>query len=54
MLDYPNDFVPVVSTRVDPTSPAPVDPIKVVDKMALNAQLAHSYVLELMDRARIS
>ena len=63
MLDYPSDFVPVVSTRPLPAGAEPlpagadpvnVDPIKVVDKTALNAQLAHSYVLELMDRARIS
>lgn len=30
------------------------DPIQVVDKSALNAQLAQSYVTELMDRARIA
>ena len=56
MLDYPSDFVPVVSTRPPPAGadPVKVDPIKVVDKTALNAQLAHTYVLELMDRARIS
>jgi hypothetical protein len=32
----------------------PADPIQVVDKSALNAQLAQSYVTELMDRARLA
>jgi hypothetical protein len=60
ILDYPSEFVPVVSRRPaartpDPgTTGAPQDPIQVVDKSALNAQLAQSYVTELMDRARIS
>ena len=60
ILDYPSEFVPVVSRRVSSTAEAatkakpPTDPIQVVDKSALNAQLAQSYVTELMDRARIS
>jgi hypothetical protein len=60
ILDYPGEFVPVVSRRAasrtqDPTvTGAAQDPIQVVDKSALNAQLAQSYVTELMDRARIS
>jgi hypothetical protein len=60
ILDYPSEFVPVVSRRTGPATQAgttaepPKDPIQVVDKSALNAQLAQSYVTELMDRARIS
>ena len=59
ILDYPSEFVPVVTRRTAPVSPAAVeveptqDPIQVVDKSALNAQLAQSYVTELMDRVRI-
>src|SRR5208337_3958951 len=40
MLDYPNNFVPVVSSQTDLSSPAAAEPVKVVDKAALNAQLA--------------
>ena len=72
LLDYPSDFVPVVSLRPDSARaplariapaggvPQPADsalqsdPVAVVDKAALNAQLAQSYVIELMDRARIA
>jgi hypothetical protein len=60
ILDYPSEFVPVVSSRAafrtqDPSvMGAAQDPIQVVDKSALNAQLAQSYVTELMDRARIA
>jgi len=60
ILDYPSEFVPVVSRRVTPTTLDPSEseklrePIQVVDKSALNAQLAQSYVTELMDRARIA
>jgi Domain of unknown function (DUF4062) len=60
ILDYPSEFVPVVSRRASSTTLAavptqlPPDPIQVVDKSALNAQLAQSYITELMDRARIS
>jgi hypothetical protein len=60
ILDYPSEFVPVVPRRAVRTASGPAgpepsrDPIKVVDKSALNAQLAHSYVTELMDLARIT
>jgi len=58
ILDYPSEFVPVVSRpRTGPVAVGvepPRDPIQVVDKSALNAQLAQSYVTELMDRARIA
>jgi hypothetical protein len=54
LLDYPNDYVPVLtrhaSTAVGATALERVD---VMDKRALNARLARSYVVELMDRARI-
>jgi hypothetical protein len=54
LLDYPNDYVPVL-TRNSPTKdkkPA-TERVDVVDKAALNARLARSYLVELMDRARI-
>jgi hypothetical protein len=58
LLDYPNDFVPVVTKRGDllPTMAieSVKESVKVVDKASLNAQLAQSYVIELMDRARIT
>jgi len=56
LLDYPGEFVPVV-TRTHPPDPAKspsVEQIDVLDKTALNARLARSYLVELMDRARIS
>jgi hypothetical protein len=50
-------FRAVVSKTAAPAAanadPALPDRINVVDKSALNAQLAQSYVTELMDRARI-
>jgi len=60
ILDYPSEFVPVVSRG--PTSnavgsiaaPPQLGKIQVVDKSALSAQLAQSYVTELMDRSRIT
>jgi hypothetical protein len=60
ILDYPSEFVPVMVRRASPASQAvrpfvPLgDLIQLVDKSALNAQLAESYVTELMDRARIA
>jgi hypothetical protein len=54
LLDYPNDYVPVL-TRHEPASegePA-TERVDVVDKGALNARLARNYLVELMDRARI-
>lgn len=59
ILDYPCDFVPVLSRKQVPADVGVAvtetlrDPIQVVDKSALNAQLSQSYVTELMDRARI-
>jgi len=56
ILDYPSELVPVVSrqTTASTRTESPPDPIQVVDKSALNAQLAQSYVTELMGRARIA
>ncbi len=54
LLDYPNDYVPVL-TRHDPATegqPA-TERVDVVDKSALNERLARSYLVELLDRARI-
>lgn len=54
LLDYPNDYVPVL-TRQMPVdgSLSPIEVVDVMDKHALNARLARSYLVELMDRARI-
>ncbi len=53
VIDYPNDFVPVLSDRL-PNSDEPVGVLDVIDKAALTARLAHSYLTELKERARIS
>jgi hypothetical protein len=55
LLDYPNDFVPVL-TRHDPVAEGPTaaERVDVLDKTLLNARLARSYLVELLDRARIS
>ena len=54
LLDYPNDYVPVITRRASGTSGLPVsEQVDVLDKNALNARLARSYLVELMDRARI-
>ena len=54
LLDYPNEYVPII-TRSSPTGDIPLatERVDVMDKNALNARLARSYLLELMDRARI-
>jgi len=56
LLDYPSEFVPVVTRRQRASAAAApsVEQIDVLDKTALNARLARSYLVELMDRARIS
>jgi hypothetical protein len=54
LLDYPNDFVPVL-TRPDGTDVLTSSRlVGLVDKTALNARLARSYLVELLDRARIA
>jgi Domain of unknown function (DUF4062) len=55
LLDYPSDFVPVLTRRAPPIAGQPAsNRVDVVDKAALNARLARSYLVELMDRARIA
>jgi len=58
IIDYPSEFVPVVareSATKGPNKPGniTVEKIQVVDKSALNAQLAQSYVTELMESAQL-
>jgi hypothetical protein len=53
LLDYPSDFVPVI-TRDQRGDSSMAERVDVLDKAALNARLARSYLVELMDRARIS
>ena len=57
LLDYPSDFVPVISSRVtanaDASAPPPAPRLDVVDEVALNARLSKVYVRELMEQARI-
>jgi hypothetical protein len=54
LLDYPNDYVPVLTRRASGVEGQPAtERVDVVDKSALNARLARSYLVELMDRARI-
>jgi hypothetical protein len=54
LLDYPNDYVPVITRRATGTGGLSVsEQVDVLDKNALNARLARSYLVELMDRARI-
>ena len=58
LLDYPNDYVPVL-TRYFPTNlphdrDQAFERVDVMDKSALNARLARSYLVELMDRARLT
>ncbi len=54
LLDYPNDYVPVITRRAPATVGRPFsEQVDVLDKNALNARLARSYLIELMDRARI-
>ena len=54
LLDYPNDYVPVLTRHTPAAAGQPAtERVDVVDKGALNARLARSYLVELMDRARI-
>jgi hypothetical protein len=64
VLSYPNDFVPVSTppgvmedlsriTNEPSTAGTLVLPVAVIDKRALNDQLARRYVDELMERARL-
>jgi Domain of unknown function (DUF4062) len=53
LLDYPSDFVPVLSGRLQDVN-EPTGQVNVVDKSALMARLARSYLNELKERARIA
>ena len=54
LLDYPSDYVPVLTRHLPEKEGDPVsERVDVMDKKALNRRLARSYLLELMDRARI-
>jgi hypothetical protein len=54
LLDYPNDYVPVLTRHAPASEGQPAtERVDVVEKDALNARLARSYLVELMDRARI-
>jgi hypothetical protein len=55
LLDYPNDYVPVLTRHAPATEGQPArERVDVIDKGALNARLARSYLVELLDRARIA
>ena len=54
LLDYPNDFVPVLTRPGGDNAPTTSRLVGLVDKTALNARLARSYLVELLDRARIA
>jgi hypothetical protein len=53
LLDYPNDFVPVLTRPDGEDVPTTSRLVGLVDKTALNARLARSYLVELLDRERI-
>jgi hypothetical protein len=53
LLDYPNDFVPVITRVAGKSKLTYFERVDLVDKVALNARLARSYLEELLDRARI-
>jgi hypothetical protein len=53
LLDYPNDFVPVLTRPGGDNTPTTSRLVGLVDKTALNARLSRSYLVELLDRARI-
>ncbi len=54
LLDYPSDYIPVVRRLQPQPGATPEERVDVMDKAALNARLARSYLVELMDRARIT
>jgi hypothetical protein len=53
LVDYPSDFVPVLSNRVLERD-EPTGIIDVIDKAALTSRLARSYFDELKEQARIT
>jgi hypothetical protein len=44
VLDYPNQYVPVVAEPVTTTRSASITPIRMINKATLNAQLAKNYI----------
>jgi hypothetical protein len=54
LLDYPSDYVPVLTRHLPEKEGDPVsERVDIMDKKELNRRLARSYLVELMDRARI-
>jgi hypothetical protein len=54
LLDYPSDYVPVLTRHLPKEEGDPaVNRVDIMDKKSLNRRLARSYLLELMDRARL-
>src|SRR5437870_5122460 len=54
LLDYPNDYVPVLTRdTTQPKDQPATGRVQVIEKSALNARLARNYLVELIDRARI-
>jgi Domain of unknown function (DUF4062) len=54
LLDYPSDYVPVLTRHLPEKEGDPVsERVDIMDKKMLNRRLARSYLVELMDRARI-
>ena len=55
LLDFPSEYVPVVTTILYEGKTKKTDrTVKVVDKKVLNAELARSYLNDLLNRAGIS
>ena len=54
LIDFPSDFVPVVTARRKETAKRSMEPaIMVVDKAVLNAELAGSYLNDMLTRSGI-
>jgi len=54
LVEFPSDYVPVLTARLSESGPRTSEPIvKVVDKSVLNAELARSYLDDLLNRAGI-
>jgi hypothetical protein len=54
LLDYPNDYVPVIAGSTTDKGAATAERAIVVAKTNLNRQLARIYLGELMDRERLT
>lgn len=54
LIDFPSDYVPVLTARSPDTITRTSEPVvKVVDKSVLNSELARSYLNDLLNRAGI-